>query len=160
TGGLIVEGDGALGHASREIRLHEAPQLEQIRGLVLQELRGLVPGRLYSIVFWVKPLQPRRAVGRVGDTWPGGWTPVRWTAAPVGRWQRVEKHLLAKKRTELLAIELKGGPAGVRLDGVTISPAARAAGRSESPAGRNPRRSTQGVSNGSPTDTVTTTTTP
>lgn len=114
TGGLIVRGDAAVGESSRQIsRGHWAELLE---------VRDLVPGKDYTIIFWVKPLEPVVARGRVGDVWSDGWSPERWIAAPSVRWQRFQKHLRATRPQERLAIDLRKGPANLRFDGVEIVP--------------------------------------
>jgi O-antigen ligase len=132
-GGLTVVGDAAAGDASRELARGEAA--------VLEEVRGLTPGQVYTVVFWVKPLEARRATGRVGDTWRGGWAPLGWAVDPERRWQRLERDLRATRATEFLAIELKSGASRIRVDGVEIAPRAvpeRTTKAADPPGGREP----------------------
>lgn len=113
-GGLIVRGDAAVGDSSRQITRDDSAEL--------LEVRGLVPGTIYTIVFWVKPLEPVVAHGGIGDIWGNGWKPRRWIAAPSVRWQRFQKQLRATRSDERLAIALWKGPTTLRFDGVEIVP--------------------------------------
>ena len=111
-GGATVTGDAALGSASRQITRDGWSEIP--------EVRGLVPGRAYTIVFWVKPLLATATYGRVGDTSGRGWSGVVWRAAPVVRWQRFQKQLRANSSSERLVMILDGGAPRVRFDGVQV----------------------------------------
>lgn len=111
-GGLIIDGDGDRSRLSRELKIGELFELPA--------LRGLEPGRVYTIKFSIKPLERKITTGVVGDTSGRGWGLERWTTAPSRRWQRFQKTLRASRETERLVVFPLGGAARLRVDRMKV----------------------------------------
>jgi O-antigen ligase len=114
-GGTVVR-DAAEGVRARELRVREF--------LELPVLSRLAPGERYTVVFFVKPLEPRRTVGAVGDTAGSGWSAKIWSARPTVRWQRVARVLTATHERERLRVIVYTDR--VRIDGIAVSEAPEA----------------------------------
>ncbi|HEV3408604.1 MAG TPA: hypothetical protein VG079_07960, partial [Gaiellaceae bacterium] len=111
-GGRSVTGDASSGNASRELALQETFEVTA--------LSGLVPGETYTVIFSVRPLQPARTKGFVGDTSGSGWASKSWTVTRRLRWQSVQRTLTATAATERLVVWPTAGAARVRVDGVAV----------------------------------------
>ena len=120
-GGTTVTGDAARGRYARRVRRGQRFELSA--------LSGLRPGTAYTVSFAVKPLSPERTRGIVGDPGSGGWRKVRWTAAPVKRWQFFRRKLIATSATEDLALMALTGSPQVLFDAVEVTPEGPAARR-------------------------------
>lgn len=114
-GGTLVRGDAHAGRFSREIVLHGTPYFE------LPALHGLHRGKSYELSFWLKPLEPARTFGRVGDTSGYHWGQRSWVVAGRERWQHIKTTLVATKRAERIVVYVDSGAQRVLIDELRVT---------------------------------------
>jgi hypothetical protein len=123
TGGTRVGGGSVTGRRAREIVPHgSAPDMEAF-------VTRLLPGKRYTVSYYVSPATATPAKGRVGDTSGLGWGFTTWEAKPELGWQKLQRSLLATKETERLVFILDTGAPRVRIDAIRVlGPLAPASG--------------------------------